>query len=150
VLTAMETFIVGHELGHFILHESHPDSNGIPPGKSPLEVELICDSLGLSICATAGEAEGNFSSKHFIGALLFFCALRLCEDAQEILIGAERPVSETHPSTRDRIRHLLEFAQMADPNGELPRYLEESLDYALIIGIHIKSILKNVKDNMTA
>jgi hypothetical protein len=59
-------------------------------------------------------------------------------------------VSETHPSTRDRIRHLLEFAQMADPNGELPRYLEESLDYALIIGIHIKSILKNVKDNMTA
>lgn len=150
VLRAMEVFVVGHELGHFILHEQFTEENGIPPGRSLRDVELICDAYGLWICSEVGEAEGNFSSKHLIGALLFFCALRLCEDGQEILIGVERAESKSHPSTNDRIRHLLSFAQQADVSGVLLRYLDESLDYALILGLHIKSVLKNVSEEFNA
>ena len=150
VLRAMETFVVGHELGHFILHEQFPEENGIPPGSSLRDVELICDAYGLWICSEVGEAEGNFSSKHLVGALLFFCALRLCEDGQGILLGVERAESESHPSTKDRIRHLLAFAQQADPSGILLRYLEESLDYALILSLHIKSVLKSVSEEVNA
>lgn len=143
LVEAMETFIVGHEVGHFILHEQFPQDNGMPPGKSAREMELECDLIGLRICSKVGQLEGNFSARHLVGPLLLFCMLQLCEDAKDMLCGQSGVVSESHPSVTERIRHLMCFAR-TDPDGMLQGPLEEALDYALILALHIKAVLLSV------
>lgn len=150
LVTAMETFIVGHELGHFILHERHPELNGIPPGQSARQVELLCDAIGFAICAAVGDADDNQVSKHLIGPLLLLYALKLNDDCQCMLLGIEQNVSETHPNLTERIRSLFKFSMTADPSGMLTKSMEEALGYALIVGTHVKSVLNSVRDGASS
>lgn len=145
LVTATETFVVGHELAHFFLQEQYPELNGIPPGKTLREVELICDAIGFAICSAVGELDDNEASKNLIGPLLLLYALKLSEDAQEILLGITPPISDTHPGLTERIRSLFGFARTVDPTGSLNCSLEEALNYAVIVGGYVKSALQQVK-----
>jgi hypothetical protein len=145
LVTAMETFIVGHELAHFFLHEQYPELNGVPPDKTPREVELLCDAMGFAICSAVGEADDNEVSRHLIGPLLLLYALKLSEDVQSTLLDLKPQFSDTHPGLTERIQSLFMFAKTADPSGSLASSMEEALDYALIVGAHVKSVLMSVQ-----
>lgn len=145
LVSAMETFIVGHELAHFFLHEQYPEMNGVPPGNKPQEVELLCDAMGFAICSAVGEADDNEVSRHLIGPLLLLYALKLSEDVQSILLNLKPKISDTHPGLAERIQSLFMFAKTADPSGSLAASMEEALDYALIVGAHVKSVLMSVR-----
>ncbi|MCU7374872.1 hypothetical protein PEC18_29485 [Paucibacter sp. O1-1] len=138
---SMETFIVGHELGHFLLHERYPETNGVPPGKTLKEMELHCDALGFAICGAVGNAEGDETSVHLIGPLLLFYALHLCDDIGHMVLERPPSTSETHPSNRERMHQLFSFADMVAPGGHLWGPLEEALSYASVLGSQVRLAL---------
>jgi hypothetical protein len=142
---SMETFIVGHELGHFCLHEAHPETNGVPPGKTLKEVELLCDAMGFSISSAVGAAMGDDVSKHLIGPLLLLYTLRLNEQADELILERPAPESETHPSLKERIGGLFAFAATAAPAGDLTIPLKEAMSYANVLGSILKETLRQAK-----
>lgn len=146
LVTAMETFIVGHELAHFFLHEKYPELNGVPPGMTPREVELLCDALGFAICAVVGETDKNEVSRHLIGPLLLLYALKLTEDVQNTLLDLRPQISDTHPGLSERIQSLFMFAKTTDPTGSLSSSMEEALGYAVTVGAHVKTILMSIQD----
>jgi hypothetical protein len=145
LVSAMETFIVGHELAHFFLHEQYPELNGVPPGKTLREVELFCDAVGFAICSAVGEAEENEVLRHLIGPLFLLYALKLSDDVQRSWLVVKPQISDTHPELTDRIQSLFMFAKTADPSGSLTSSMEEARRYALIVGGHVESILMNVQ-----
>lgn len=145
LVAAMETFIIGHELGHFFLHEQYPELNGVPPNHTLLDVELLCDAIGFAICSAVGDTEENEVSRHLIGPLLLLYALKLSEDAKGILLDLKPQASDTHPGLTERIQGLFKFANTADPSSSLVTTMEEALNYALIVGVHIKTVLKSVR-----
>lgn len=148
LVTSMETFVIGHELGHFFLHEKHSDLNGIPPNHTPHEVELLCDAIGYAICSAVGDAEENDVSRHLIGPLLLLYALKLSEDANCILLNLEPQTSATHPGLSTRIQSLFKFAKIADPSNTLSDAMEEALNYATIMGSYIKTVLISVQSEV--
>ncbi|KQV96642.1 hypothetical protein [Pelomonas sp. Root1237] len=141
ICRSMETFIVGHELGHFILHERHPETNGVPPGMTLKEMELGCDALGFAICRAVGDAERSETSRHLIGPALLFYALRLCDDVGYMVLEQPSSESETHPSPQERIQDLFSYAEMVAPAGDLVVPIEEALDYAIVLGSQVKVAL---------
>lgn len=142
---SMETFVVGHELGHFCLHEAHPETNGVPPGRTLKDVELLCDAMGFAITSAVGEAKGDDVSKHLIGPLLLFYTLRLHEEADEIILERPEPESESHPSLKERIDGLFAYATMAAPAGHLTIPLQEAMGYATVLGSILKDGLLKAK-----
>jgi hypothetical protein len=64
---------------------------------------------------------------------------------QSTLLDLKPQFSETHPGLTERIQSLFMFAKTADPSGFLASSMEEALDYALIIGTHVKSVMMSVQ-----
>jgi hypothetical protein len=103
LVNAMEIFVVGHEIGHFTSHEKSPESSGALSPSESRALEFQCDAVGLAVSTAYGQEENNAFAFQLIGAILFFYALRICEQATAIILNAEAPRSQSHPSAEERM-----------------------------------------------
>ncbi len=141
LVNSMEAFILAHEVAHFISHEEYPNSSGIPPDSNQKQLELNCDALGFAVCNGYGAQENNPFAFQLIGPVLFFYALRLSDITRSILTGAPIVDSETHPSTDERIRAVLQFLKDAEAGRSVQRNVLDALDVAMIIGSQVQVIM---------
>lgn len=109
LVNAMEIFVVGHEIGHLLGYEAHPETQGIPPGIDAKSHEIECDAVGLAISTAYGVREENAFAFQLIGPLLLFYALRTCDQVKAILFDEAPTLSESHPSHEERLRFALKF-----------------------------------------
>lgn len=126
LVSSMEIFIISHELAHFTFYEQHPETNGIPPQQSPKELELGCDAIGLSACTVYGLEHENTFATQFIGPLLFFHALAMCEDARDRILEVPHSANDTHPALSERIEFIFEFAQRVNEDRRIIRTMKDS------------------------
>lgn len=147
LVNSMEVFIVAHEVGHFVGHEEHPETRGIPPDSDSKQHELECDAIGLAVCTAYGVEENNPFAFQLIGPLLFFYALRICEETESILTGVHSGSSESHPSTDERIRFILQFLKEVGANKAVHRSVNDALEIAMIIGSQVLQIVREVNQS---
>ncbi|NMF90994.1 hypothetical protein [Aromatoleum petrolei] len=149
LLNAMEVFIVGHEFGHFISHEAHPDTCGIPDGADSKHHELDCDAVGLAVCTEYGVRESNAFAFQLIGPLLLFYALRTCEQTKAILF-TETQESNSHPSNEERFRFALEFLISAGASDQVMESVHFALDVAMCVGSQVQLTAHELKESLLA
>lgn len=145
LINAMEIFIVGHEIGHFTSHEKGPESSG---GLSPSEsraLEFECDAVGLAVSTVYGQDENNAFAFQLIGAVLFFYALRIGEQAKAIILNAETPMSDSHPSAEERIRFALTFLGGVGAHKRIRDSVNFALDIAMYVGSQVQVTLRAIK-----
>jgi hypothetical protein len=145
LVNAMEIFIVGHEIGHLLGHEMHPETLGIPPGKDSKAHELECDFAGLTISTAYGVRENNAFAFQLIGALLFFYALRTCDQVKAILFDESPIESNSHPSHEERFRHALDFLDATGAKGDIKESVQFALDVAMCVGNQVQLIAHDLK-----
>jgi hypothetical protein len=116
LLSAMETFALGHEIGHCFIEERNP-------GKSPSkDDETFCDKYALLISRALGSRLDNYSMAIGAGAYTF---LR----AAAVSLGSSRTAeTSSHPNPRDRadavLLHSVEGLSPAR-RAQVRRYLKE-------------------------
>jgi hypothetical protein len=145
LLNAMEIFAIGHEIGHFLAHESHPETSGIRPGQDFKAHEIECDVIGLAISTAYGVREGNPFAFQLIGPLLLFYALRTCEEVKLILFDEEPSPSDTHPSHEERFKHTLDFLYEAGASEHIKASVHFVLDVAMYVGSQVQMIVRDLK-----
>ncbi len=150
LVTAMEIFIIGHEIGHFLGHEAYPDTSGIPPGQDTKSHELECDAIGLAISTAYGVREDNVFAFQLIGPLLLFYALRTCEQVKSILFGSAPAQSESHPSHEARFRYALDFLEAIEAKEDTMVSVRFALDVAIYVGSQIQLIARDLKASVAA
>jgi hypothetical protein len=148
LVTSMEVFIIGHEIGHFICYEDRPETQGIAPGSSAKEHELECDVVGLSLCTAYGAEENNALAFQLIGPLLFFFALEMCEKVKSILTREGRVDSETHPGCQDRFIFALDFLKEIKASEEVMQSVQFALDVATHIGEAVELIAYDLSQSL--
>lgn len=150
LVSAMEIFVIGHEIGHFLSHEAHPDTQGIRPGLDLKSHELECDAIGISITSAYGAHEKNAFAYTLIGPLLFFYALRTCTQVKAILLD-EKPVqSVSHPEHEDRFRYVLSCLDMVEDKNVIMKDVTFFMDVAMCIGSQVQLIAYDLKTNYEA
>jgi len=145
LVNAMEIFVVGHEIGHLLGYESHPETQGIPPGSDARNHELECDAVGLAISTAYGVREENAFAFQLIGPLLLFYALRTCDQVKAILFDEPPTPSESHPSHEERFRFALEFLGAAGAQDNIKESVQFALDVAMCVGSQVQLIAHNMK-----
>jgi hypothetical protein len=148
LVNSMEIFVVGHEIGHLLAHESHPETHGIPEGTCLKEHELECDAVGLAISTAYGVREENGFAFQLIGALLFFYALHTCDQVKGILVGHLPKSSESHPSHEERFRFTLDFLRLIEANDTTMESVRFALDVAECLGSQVQLIAHNLKEKL--
>lgn len=148
LLNAMEVFIVGHEMGHFIGHEAHPDTSGIPPGSDSKSHELECDAVGLAVCTAYGVREDNPFAFQLIGPLLLFYALRTCEQSKVILFDENTAESDSHLSNEERFKFALDFLNAAGSSDTVKESVEFALHVAMCVGSQVQLIVHDLKASL--
>lgn len=123
----METFIVGHEFGHFSLNHlersttirSKIDGSEVEEIKLAHNEEFEADRFGLVLMLHA--CSGVCPDRVFavVGASLFFSILQVVETTQSLVFDGVDQVmnSRTHPPARLRQRNLLEIASVTLKNN---------------------------------
>lgn len=103
MVTAMETFVVGHEIHHFVAEEAYPETGGLSKTATEKDLETACDIFALSMCTVYGAEDDNPFALLCTGPLQLFWAIKICEDARSKILGLEPHVSATHPPLEERI-----------------------------------------------
>ncbi len=150
LLNAMEIFVVGHEIGHFMSHESHPNTNGIPPGMDSKSHELECDAVGLAISTQYGVRENNAFAFQLIGPLVLFYALHTCEQVRAALIDEVRPASDSHPSHEERFRFALQFLNDVGAKESIKESVQFALDVAMCVGTQVQLLAQDARAHVAA
>ena len=150
LVNAMEIFVVGHEIGHLIGHEARPQTQGIPPGADAKSHELECDAVGLTISTAYGVREKNAFAFQLIGPLLFFYALRICDQVKAILLDEAATPSDSHPSHEERFRFTLDFLNEAGAHESIKESVRFALDVAMCVGSQAQLIAHNMKGSLAA
>ncbi|TBU71639.1 hypothetical protein [Phytopseudomonas daroniae] len=150
LVSAMEIFAIGHEIGHFLAHEAYPDASGISPEQDSKTHELECDAVGLAISTAYGVRNGNSFAFQLIGPLLLFYALRICEQVKSILIDEPPTPSESHPSHEERFKYALNFLYKAGATEDIKESVHFALDVAMHVGSQVQMIAKDLKAHMDA
>ncbi|ENV09363.1 hypothetical protein F966_02020 [Acinetobacter higginsii] len=146
LLTAMEVFIIAHEIAHFIAHEEFPDTGGIRPESNSKEHEIECDEFALNICTAFGVQENNPFSFQLIGPLLFFYALQICENTRVTLTGHKQIPSDSHPTHNDRVQFTFNFLKEVGASSNILDSASYSLRIAKIIETQVQLIMENLKN----
>lgn len=149
LVSSMEIFIVGHEIGHFLASEAYPETSGIAPGQDAKSHELDCDAVGLAISTQHGIREGNAFAYQLIGPLLFFYALRICEQVESILADVAPEKSESHPSHEERFKFALHFLDERGGKENIEESVLFALDIAMSIGSQVQLIVRDLKNHET-
>lgn len=148
LLEAMETFVMCHEISHFIAEEKlGQDYKGILTPEKSIQLELFCDELGLQICREL-DKDTNWLSFCGIGALAYFGTFNLVEEVRE-LVSAKYPSKEfirntsnsTHPDTTLRIEFLknnLISKSWPDQRESIESFFNE---YELLLDVVRKEVL---------
>jgi hypothetical protein len=150
LVNSMEIFVIGHEIGHFLGHEEHPETLGILPGTDSKNHELECDAVGLALSTAYGVREENALAFQLIGPLLFFYALRTCEQVKAILFDEIPIESESHPSHEERFRFALDFLDAAGATENIKKSVRFALDVAMCVGSQVQLIAHDMKANVAA
>ena len=150
LVNAMEIFVVGHEIGHLLGYEAHPETQGIPPGADAKSHELDCDAVGLAISTAYGVREENAFAFQLIGPLLLFYALRTCDQVKAILLDETPTPSESHPSHEERFRFALDFLDAAGAQDNIKESVQVALDVAMCVGSQVQLIAHDMKATLAA
>lgn len=149
ILNAMEIFILGHEIGHLVNHESHPETGGIPPGGTAIDLELSCDVFGLSVCSSYGFKNANPLAINLSGPLLFLYALHICEQTRKTLTKTSTPPSQTHPSTADRFALALQYIREVSDEGPAVSEALSIMEVALAIGAFVQMATVEIAEEIS-
>ncbi|MGG1949714.1 hypothetical protein [Ralstonia solanacearum] len=148
LVNAMELFAIAHEVGHFFCYEEHPETDGLASGQSPKDLELECDALALAVCTGYGQSEDNAFAFQLTGPLLFFCALRICDQAAAQLVGEHGiETSNSHPTHLERIQFIQEFLKKV---GAAPHVIDGAqfvLEVAAIIESQVQLLWSELAEN---
>jgi hypothetical protein len=147
LLRAMEAFIIGHELHHFVAEEEHPETNGISETATAKDLEIACDIFGLSMCTVYGHKNQNPFAFLCTGPQLLFWALKICEDARSLIFGIKKDQGGTHPSHEERISLIRQFISEVSHIDNREIFLE-TLDEADNVGLAIHSFVLNRIKNL--
>lgn len=150
LVNAMEIFVVGHEIGHLLGHEAHPETQGIPPCMDAKSHELECDAVGLTISTAYGLREDNAFAFQLIGPLLLFYALRTCDQVKAILLDETLTPSKSHPSHEERFQFALKFLDAAGAQNHIKESVQFALDVAMCVGSQVQLIAHNMKATFAA
>jgi hypothetical protein len=150
LVNAMEIFVVGHEIGHLLGYEAHPETQGIPSGTDAKSHELDCDAVGLAISTAYGVREENAFAFQLIGPLLLFYALRTCDQVKATLLDETPAPSESHPSHEERFRFALDFLDSAGAQGNIKESVQFALDVAMCVGSQVQLIVHDMKTTLAA
>lgn len=148
LVNAMEIFIVGHEIGHLLGYETHPETQGIPPGTDAKSHELDCDTVGLAITTAYGVREENAFAFQLVGPLLFFYALRTCDQVKAILFDEIPAPSESHPSHEERFRFAFDFLSKIGAQDNIRESVQFALDVALCVGSQVQLIAHDIRTDL--
>lgn len=148
LVNAMEIFAVGHEIGHFLAHEAHPETSGIRPGQDSKSHEIECDAIGLAISTAYGVRECNPFAFQLIGPLLLFYALHTCEQVKLILFDEEPSPSDSHPSHEERFKHALDFLYEVGASEHIKASVHFVLDVAMYVGSQVQMIVRDLKTHV--
>lgn len=112
LVTAMERFIVAHELSHFIAFQELPGADGMLGDEDAKTIEQFCDDVGLALSRAAAAEKGCLLGRSGVAPMLFFRTIE-CADQMRRRMGSPDRSSGTHPTCEERIqlirRRVLEF-----------------------------------------
>jgi hypothetical protein len=141
ILLAMEAFIIGHEMAHFSAEEEYPDTNGLSPSASAIDLEIQCDAIALSMATAYGAERRNPFALHCSGPALLFWALKISEDARACLLNLEPVQSTSHPSLEDRLMMIEMFLAEVTHPDERSDYLQ-SLNQINLLGMSVNTYVQ--------
>jgi len=96
LLAAMETFAMGHEVGHCFIQEREPGKG------ATAEDEFTCDAYGLAVSRVIGMDRDNYSMTSGAGAYTFLSAAGVCFDASN-----RNTIASSHPDPKSRAAAVL-------------------------------------------
>ena len=145
LLSAMEMFAVGHELGHMWLAEQAETNVVFQELLSDShETELFCDSYGFVVSRSIGNTGQNLSAFSGAGALCFLCASDWCNASH---VNGES-ISGSHPDLETRCNNMLRLASAnTDPEQRpmIESYLTDFYSYLQ----YLKRIINEILGVMT-
>lgn len=120
LLRAMETFVIGHEVGHCYLEERR---EGQEP--APVTEEFACDLYALAISRTVGNRDDSWIAFNGAGAYVFLRVAAICAP---LMGGARSATESTHPPSKARaeaIRVASIMNMAADQKDGVVAYLHD-------------------------
>lgn len=151
LLDAMETFIISHELSHFVAEERFDDDykGSLSPEHSQ-QLESFCDELGLQISRECHKTS-NWLTYCGVGALTFFSTYALCEDVRKLVAEKFIPtkfnkeITENHPEINSRIaalKHNVISDTVVEERDAVESFFDE---YTVILNVVRKETLEIIK-----
>ena len=125
---AMELFVVGHEIGHFVEgHFTSRNRGDAANVRYSWEQEHVADGRGLELSIRAMQLEGVPAEIGILGADLYLGVLLLVEHAEQLaapenpqvadVISAPGHSSPSHPPPGTRRTFLRDVVRRSDPDG---------------------------------
>lgn len=127
LVSAMELFVIGHEVGHFYLEEQLPDNSDEKVGHS---TELVCDRYALQVSRTAASKRDNLIAFAGCGAYLFFRAAGFSFPSEDL--AAADQATDSHPSMSTRVAELCREIRVTTPSDQLPLVDGHITEFGLI------------------
>lgn len=124
LVNAMETFAVGHEIGHCLIEEARK-----PETFSSIDEELLCDKYGLSISREIGNARKSVLHFSGAGAITLLRLAELCFPTKSV----ESTGARTHPDIADRIRSLTEHSLKTTAPDQV-HFMESCISELTLLG----------------
>lgn len=157
LLDAMETFIISHEVSHFIAEERFGNRyKGIISPELSHELEYFCDEMGLQLCRECSSRD-NWLSFCGVGALTFFSMYHLCEETYNLITEKLETIQvnanptrnsisqNSHPPLVDRITNLRELIVSkteVDQRETVASFFDE---YKLILSVIHEQVIDTIK-----
>lgn len=107
LLRAMETFVIGHEVGHCYFEERRASQES-----ASVAEEFACDLYALAVSRTVGNRHHSWIAFNGAGAYVFLRVAAICTPIPE---GARSASESTHPASKERAEAVREtsIANMA-------------------------------------
>ncbi|MBW4040062.1 MAG: hypothetical protein HIU91_14590 [Acidobacteria bacterium] len=155
LLRAMEIFAVAHEYAHCVVGEKLPHSSGQLDSSESIDLENLCDEIGLLLSREVGNFYEDYLLFVGIGPLIFFRTMQICEDVREQIACSEshelsfnkrRISSGSHPVTESRVEALKNqiYLKTAVEQRENATLFVEEYDRILI------EVLREVKESVSS
>lgn len=154
LVDAMETFIISHELSHFVAEERFSDKykGNISP-EDCLALESFCDELGLQLSREC-DKDSNWLTFCGIGALVFFSTYGLCEETRNLI--EEKYINENsiytqtddHPTIKNRIDTLKFNIVSKTPLDQQEKVESFFNEYSLLLDVIKTETLEIIRSSL--
>jgi len=143
LLDAMEAFVVGHEMGHFMLEEDPVD--GLQMDSGP-ESELECDLSSLILSVGYGLDTDNPYAWGHAGALFFLWSVGICERVRS-LFTVSAPCSGTHPELSARVELIFDVLNQVDNQ---PLVIQTNRGFEVVAATLSDYVVQRIQDISSA